>query len=338
MFWTTPARIFSRSSSRKSRRGGPPLLLTRMSGAGQAASSAAWPSGVLTSAATAFTSTLKRAGDLGGGCVECLPVTAIDDDIAAGFGERECAAAAEPAARCADDRLPAGDAEIQERPSNSPIRLTRSRVGLKGELCRVDRSACNVSSGGEAVRSVLIDLIGRKNRHGNARCRFSHSSSSPRSRRGRTTSWCWSPASTGAWCRRFPHILGIAFGFPVMIVALGLGLGVVFEAYPWLHRRPAVCRPSPTWSIWPGGSPRRGNRRPMDWRRKPADLPRGRGVPVGQSEGLGDHLRRARPVYHVCGKQGLGSRRDRRPLRPGLHSERRCLVSVRPRNCRVSRG
>jgi threonine/homoserine/homoserine lactone efflux protein len=32
-----------------------------------------------------------------------------------------------------------------------------------------------------------------------------------------------------------PHILGIAFGFPVMIVALGLGLGVVFEAYPWLH-------------------------------------------------------------------------------------------------------
>jgi threonine/homoserine/homoserine lactone efflux protein len=35
--------------------------------------------------------------------------------------------------------------------------------------------------------------------------------------------------------RTLPHIAGIAAGFPVMIVALGLGLGTVFEAVPQLH-------------------------------------------------------------------------------------------------------
>lgn len=32
-----------------------------------------------------------------------------------------------------------------------------------------------------------------------------------------------------------PHILGICFGFPVLIVAVGLGLGFVFDAYPVVH-------------------------------------------------------------------------------------------------------
>jgi threonine/homoserine/homoserine lactone efflux protein len=32
-----------------------------------------------------------------------------------------------------------------------------------------------------------------------------------------------------------PHILGIALGFPVMIIAIGLGLQYVFDAYPWVH-------------------------------------------------------------------------------------------------------
>jgi threonine/homoserine/homoserine lactone efflux protein len=35
--------------------------------------------------------------------------------------------------------------------------------------------------------------------------------------------------------RTLPHIAGIAAGFPVMIVAVGLGLGTVFEAIPQLH-------------------------------------------------------------------------------------------------------
>jgi threonine/homoserine/homoserine lactone efflux protein len=35
--------------------------------------------------------------------------------------------------------------------------------------------------------------------------------------------------------RTLPHIAGIALGFPVMIVAIGLGIGVVFKAAPWLE-------------------------------------------------------------------------------------------------------
>ena len=50
-----PAIIFSRSSSRKSRNGGPALLVIRMSGSGQTANSLAWPSAVPTSATTALT-------------------------------------------------------------------------------------------------------------------------------------------------------------------------------------------------------------------------------------------------------------------------------------------
>jgi threonine/homoserine/homoserine lactone efflux protein len=36
--------------------------------------------------------------------------------------------------------------------------------------------------------------------------------------------------------RTLPHIAGIALGFPVMIVAVGIGLGAVFAAAPWLDR------------------------------------------------------------------------------------------------------
>lgn len=35
--------------------------------------------------------------------------------------------------------------------------------------------------------------------------------------------------------RTLPHIAGIAVGFPVMIVASGLGLGFVFETWPVVH-------------------------------------------------------------------------------------------------------
>jgi threonine/homoserine/homoserine lactone efflux protein len=34
--------------------------------------------------------------------------------------------------------------------------------------------------------------------------------------------------------RTVPHIVGIAVGFPVMIIAVGLGLGAAFEAFPAL--------------------------------------------------------------------------------------------------------
>jgi threonine/homoserine/homoserine lactone efflux protein len=32
-----------------------------------------------------------------------------------------------------------------------------------------------------------------------------------------------------------PHLLGICFGFPVMVLLIGIGFGVVFQYYPWLH-------------------------------------------------------------------------------------------------------
>src|SRR5665213_2947181 len=35
--------------------------------------------------------------------------------------------------------------------------------------------------------------------------------------------------------RTVPHIIGIAIGFPVLVLVVGLGIGVVFEAYPVVH-------------------------------------------------------------------------------------------------------
>lgn len=37
------------------------------------------------------------------------------------------------------------------------------------------------------------------------------------------------------WRRSLPHLLGISFGFGVMLALVGLGLGQVFTAYPGLH-------------------------------------------------------------------------------------------------------
>src|SRR6266566_7256042 len=52
MLAVTPSSICARVGSRYSRGGGPALLLTRMSGSGQAANKAAWPSALATSALT----------------------------------------------------------------------------------------------------------------------------------------------------------------------------------------------------------------------------------------------------------------------------------------------
>jgi threonine/homoserine/homoserine lactone efflux protein len=43
-----------------------------------------------------------------------------------------------------------------------------------------------------------------------------------------------SGSAFGFW-RSLPHILGITFGFPVMVFALGLGIGEIFARYPQVH-------------------------------------------------------------------------------------------------------
>lgn len=41
--------------------------------------------------------------------------------------------------------------------------------------------------------------------------------------------------------RSIPHYLGISLGFPVMAAAVGLGMGMIFTAYPALHRVVAIA-------------------------------------------------------------------------------------------------
>lgn len=48
--------------------------------------------------------------------------------------------------------------------------------------------------------------------------------------------------------RVVPHMLGITLGFPAMFLAIALGLGMPFEAYPWLHRAMQVA--GGAWLLW----------------------------------------------------------------------------------------
>lgn len=61
-------------------------------------------------------------------------------------------------------------------------------------------------------------------------------------------------ASSGAtfgFRRTFPHILGVALGFAIMIFFFGLGLGAVFEAFPILERIMTLCAILLlTWVAW----------------------------------------------------------------------------------------
>ncbi len=41
--------------------------------------------------------------------------------------------------------------------------------------------------------------------------------------------------ATFGFKRTIPHLLGISLGFPAMVLAIGLGLGAIFEQFPVLH-------------------------------------------------------------------------------------------------------
>lgn len=60
--------------------------------------------------------------------------------------------------------------------------------------------------------------------------------------------------------KSMPHYLGISFGFPVMVAAVGLGMGAAFTMYPNLHRLISILGSSYllylAWKIANAGNPK----------------------------------------------------------------------------------
>ena len=106
----------SRVHSRKSPGGGPPALLTRMSGSGQAASTAARPSGVVMSPGTAVTRAPGVRPDRGRRLLEGRGGSRRDPDLHTLRRERVRAPSAQALARRADDRAAPCDTEIHRVP------------------------------------------------------------------------------------------------------------------------------------------------------------------------------------------------------------------------------
>jgi threonine/homoserine/homoserine lactone efflux protein len=60
-----------------------------------------------------------------------------------------------------------------------------------------------------------------------------------------TLTSCWTPGpnnimvmnsgATFGFRRTIPHMLGITFGYPAMVLLVGLGLGTIFQRFPFLH-------------------------------------------------------------------------------------------------------
>ena len=119
--------------------------------------------------------------------------------------------------------------------------------------------------------------------------------------------------------RGLPHLWGVALGFAVMVLAVGVGLGALFQAYPAaytvLKYVGAAYLLYLAWQIATAGPIEEG-----EAQRAADHVPRGGGLPVAQSQGLGDggggrlHLcwRRAVSVQH--GPDSVPVRRRRRPL------------------------
>ena len=56
------------------------------------------------------------------------------------------------------------------------------------------------------------------------------------------------------FARSLRHVAGISFGFLVLLLAVGTGIGAALEAYPQLHRA-LTSRAPPISPIWPTASP-----------------------------------------------------------------------------------
>lgn len=65
--------------------------------------------------------------------------------------------------------------------------------------------------------------------------------------------------ATFGFRRSLPHIAGVSLGFPVMVLAVGLGLGTVFTAYPVVHHvLKWVGAAYLAWLAWHVATARRG--------------------------------------------------------------------------------
>ena len=129
--------------------------------------------------------------------------------------------------------------------------------------------------------------------------------------------------------RSIPHAMGISVGFMVMVLAVGLGLGEVFKAWPVLY---SVLRYTGAayllylaWKIatsGPLGADSPSARKPWG--------SGGGGIPVGQPQGLGDGGR-GNHYLHACPGLRDECDRHRRTVRFGQPAQRRRLGDVRQR-------
>ena len=107
--------------------------------------------------------------------------------------------------------------------------------------------------------------------------------------------------------RGLPHLLGVALGFALMVLAVGVGLGAVFQAYPAaytvLKYAGAAYLLYLAWQIATAGAVDEGGK----GRGRPITFLEASSLPVAQPEGLGD-----------------GGRRRHRPTRRWPHSLSTC--------------
>ena len=127
----------STDHSRKSPCGGPPQLLTRMSGLGQAASAAARPASVEMSPGTAVTLAPVSLRISSRGLLEGLGGARSDRQLDAGAPQRHRAGPAQPLARRANQSLSAANSQIQHktlRMTKPPSRFIMSETDDVGNL------------------------------------------------------------------------------------------------------------------------------------------------------------------------------------------------------------
>ncbi len=94
---------------------------------------------------------------------------------------------------------------------------------------------------------------------------------------GPNTLMIMASSTNHGYVRTLPHILGVTLGFPLMLIALGLGLNDVFTSHPWVYDvLKYLCIPALLWIAWliasarapqhpqdAGGRPRSHSARPF---------------------------------------------------------------------------